>query len=388
MSYYKGLLTAMVLSSAPVFAVDYDFSGYISAVGGTVLDGDSSSAYLSEILEYDCPCFVADYTQAGIYEDTGISFKPDSGYGVKGQVSFNDAISLTAQVEGKGGNDFEPLVSWLFMRWNITSKLSVDIGRKALPLYFYSDFINVGYAYPWIRPTGDIYGWPLSSYNGISASYSDDLGEGSYTLSAWYGNEEDDDNIAYNNVYWGEKSYYIEWSKILGGSFEYSYDWLTFRAVIMKNISTEEVTLLEDGSTEIVSDHVDQKFYGLALVIDYENILFQSEYNQFNADDFNSEGYLLGLGYRYKQLTPMISFSSYSDDDPSFGNDDEDGHQVNNTLSYSLRWDFMKSAAFTVQYDVLTDKSVWFEEDDNGIYQQYTFTGDSKVVAMGVDYVF
>ncbi|NRB40364.1 MAG: hypothetical protein HRU20_18170 [Pseudomonadales bacterium] len=150
----------------------------------------------------------------------------------------------------------------------------------------------------------------------------------------------------------------------------------------MSNTSTESVTY-EDGELESISDNVGQIFYGLAVLIDYENMLFQAEYNQFDADDFDSQGYLLALGYRMDNVTPMISFSRYSDNDPDFGNDEQDGHQVNNTLSYSLRWDFMRSTAFTVQYDVLTDKTIWFEEAE-----QYTFTGDSKLLAMGVDYVF
>ncbi|NRB40436.1 MAG: hypothetical protein HRU20_18540 [Pseudomonadales bacterium] len=382
MKYYKGLLTALVLSSTPALAVDYNFGGYVSVVAGGIIDGDKSGSYLGEELGYDCPCFVADYTNAGVYEDDGISFKPDSGYGFNAQVSFNEALSITAQIEGKGGNDFEAELSWLFLRWNVTNKLSIDIGRKALPLYFYSDFINVGYAYPWIRPTGDIYGWPLSSYNGISASFTDDLGDGSYTLSAWYGREEDDDNRAYNDIYWGAESYYIEWSDILGGSFEYNYDWLTLRAVVMSNTSTEDAHWAAND-IEPVSDNVDQIFYGFAALIDYNDVLLQAEYNQFDADDFDSKGYLLALGYRINNFTPMISFSRYSDNDPDFGNDEQDGHQVNNTLSYSLRWDFMRSTAFTVQYDVLTDNTVWFEEGE-----QYTFTGDSKLLAMGVDYVF
>ena len=389
MKYHKGLLTALVLISAPVAAVEFDYGGYVSVVAGGILGGDDSGSYLSDVLGYDCPCFIADYTDVGVYEDNGVSFKPDSAYGLKGQAVFHDDFSITAQIEGKGGNDFKPKLAQLFARWNVNNQLSIDVGRKALPLYFYSDFINVGYAYPWIRPTGDIYGWPLASYNGISMAYSDDLGEGSYTISAWYGAEEDDDNRAYNEIYWGAERYYIKWDNILGGSIEYNYDWLTLRAVVMSNKSTERAQWAEDDVDdpadiiEVVSDDVDQKFYGLALMIDYENILFQTEYNQFDADDFDSKGYLFALGYRYKQLTPMISFSRYSDNDPSFGNDEQDGHQVNNTLSYSLRWDFMRSTAVTLQYDVLTDDTIWFEEGE-----QYTFTGDSKVLAMGVDYVF
>lgn len=370
------------LLALPVNAVEYDYGGYLSVVAGNILDGDKQNSYLNDVLEYDCPCFIADYTDVGIYEDDGVSFKPDSGYGFNGQISFTDWYSVAGQVEGKGGNDFDPVVTWLYMRFEVTNNLSIDLGRKALPLYYYSDFINVSYAYPWIRASGDIYGWPLSSYNGISASYTDDLGDGTYTVSAWYGEEEDDDNRAYNDIYWGSESFYIKWSDIVGGAFEYSYDWIVLRAVLMTSKDTE-IADWGGGDKELVSDNVKQNFYGLAAIIDYNDFLFQSEYNQFDSEDFESEAYLFAAGYRIGDFTPMITYSKYSDEDPDFGK------QINSTMSYTLRWDFYKQTALTLQYDVLSDDTTWYEDtDEDGNDEEYSFTGDARVIALGVDYVF
>ena len=116
-------VAAATLVSFPVNAVEFDYGGYISVVGGATLNGDSTGSYLSDVLEYDCPCFIADYTDVGIYEDDGMTFKPDSGYGVNGQVSFTDWYSIAGQIEGKGGNDFEPEFTWLYMRFGITNSI-------------------------------------------------------------------------------------------------------------------------------------------------------------------------------------------------------------------------------------------------------------------------
>ena len=49
------------------------------------------------------------------------------------------------------------------------------MGRKRLPIY-YSDFQDVGFAYTWVRPPTDLYGWEIVSYNGVNATYRGDWG--------------------------------------------------------------------------------------------------------------------------------------------------------------------------------------------------------------------
>lgn len=363
--------------------LDYDLGGYLSLTAGKVIGGDARQAYMEDVVGgFDCPCYVADYAGVGVYEDDELSFEPDSGYGLNGRLNLSEDFLIGAQIEGRGGNDAKPELTYLYVRYEINNHINVDLGRKALPLYYYSDFLNVSYAYPWIRVSGDVYGWPLTSYNGISASYTGDWGDASYTIGTWYGEEEDDDNRSYNEIYWGAESFSVKWSKIKGLTFEYDRDWLVLRAVGMIS-KDEEIANWGAGDIEVISDNVDQDFFGLAAMIDYNNVLFQSEYNEFDSEDFQSTGYLLGLGYRIKDFTPVISYSKYRDEDPDFGK------QVNNATSFSIRWDFYPSAALTLQYDILDDQTRWFEDvDGDTVVEQYSFTGDSKVIALGLDYVF
>lgn len=53
----------------------------------------------------------------------------------------------------------------------------LQIGRKRLPLYYYSDFQDVGYAYNTVRPSPDVYGWDIVNYNGASLSTTRSLGD-------------------------------------------------------------------------------------------------------------------------------------------------------------------------------------------------------------------
>ena len=408
----------LYLLASSSFAIDYHVSGFASLYAGKVIDGKGSDYFVDELEEENCPCFISNYYDATYYTDDKVEFDKDSTYGLKLGVDFTDWLSINTQIEGLGGNDFKPELTWLYASFKATENWTIDVGRKALPLYYYSDFLNVRYAMPWVRVPGDIYGWPLVSYNGISTSFMGELGDGHYRVSAWLGEEEDKDNRAYGDIYWAADDYIVEWSEMVGLSFEVDFDWITARIVAMTSKATEEVKyetsrtdsldemneglvigdadFVDDtGLTDtevldiyytdwigapskgngwgVVSDNVTSNFYGISFNIDKYDVLFQFEANAFDADDYTSTGYAVALGYRIGSVTPMIGYSSFKDKDPDFG------RQINTTTSLVVRWDFMKSMAFKAQYDFLNDNTDW--DGDN-------FTGNSQVVTMGVDYVF
>ena len=392
--------TSLLMLAQASFAIDYKVSGFASLYAGKVVGGKASDYFVEDLGEEDCPCFISNYYDGTYYTHDKVSLNKDSTYGLKLAVDFTEWFSINTQVEGLGGNDFKPELTWLYARFDIMQNWSVDIGRKALPLYYYSDFLNVRYAMPWVRVSGDIYGWPLTSYNGISTSFLGDLGDGSYRISAWVGEEEDKDNRSYRELYWGgSDKYYIKWSEMVGLSFEYDYDWVSARVVAMTSKASEEVRYTNDVAVDwgyidvdelyddygtpangkgwgVVSDKVRQNFYGASLMIDHNDMLLQLEANMFDSDDYESQAYSIATGYRFGNITPMIGFSSFKDKDPDFG------RQINTTTSLVVRWDFIESMALKVQYDFLNDKTQWPAYDDG------KFTGDSEVVTAGVDYVF
>lgn len=381
------LLAALPLSS---FAMDFNVSGFGSLYAGSVVKGEGSEYFESELEEEDCPCYISNYYDASYYTDGEIDFDKDSTYGFKADIGLTDWLKLSGQVEGLGGNNFEPELTWLYARFNITDSIEIDLGRKAIPLYFYSDVLNVRYSMPWVRVSGDIYGWPLISYNGLSVTYRADIGEGALRTHAWVGTEEDNNNRAYRDLYWASDKYYIEWSKMAGLALEYDYDWISARVVGMTSKATERVKyyqLRDKGyvryGTEpdgkgwgIVSNNVTSNFYGASIMIDRNDVLVQIEANSFDADDYSSSAYSVAAGYRIGSVTPMIGFSSFKDKDPDFG------RQMNTTTSLVVRWDFMKQMALKAQYDILKDKTVWPDYGDG------LFTGDSEVFTAGIDYVF
>lgn len=91
----------------------------------------------------------------------------------------NIVIQMTATGEGhKAINDESAnlLAEWAYVSYQFTDNLQARVGRLRLPFYRASEYLEVGYAYPWISPPMSVYGLlPLDSYNGVDIIYEFDL---------------------------------------------------------------------------------------------------------------------------------------------------------------------------------------------------------------------
>lgn len=366
-------------------AAEYSASGFFSIVAGNVLSGQKGE-YLENVSGYDCPCFIADYPNAGVYEGNQWDLAPDSRAGIQLKAMFTETFGFTTQVVGHGGDNMKPELSAMYFSYDMNNNLTLNVGRLRLPLFAYSDFYDVGYAYPWIRVPGDLYGWPVSYFNGANITYSDDLGDGTYRISVFAGGEKDKDNREYSRIYYAAKSYTTEWKEMTGASLSYSYDWFDARVVYMTNKVFGEANYGASGGGRVVDlDYFNQQFLGVSFNVDYENVLVKTEYNQFDIfkTNFNSDAKLVSAGYRIGEFTPMLTYTRYDDVDPDFG-------EAHSSLrSLSIRWDFMKSTAFKMQYDIVIDNAKWLADDTviPPIYYKH-FTGNTRTLSVGVDYVF
>lgn len=97
----------------------------------------------------------------------------DSRLGVQLDVDFNESFHITAQwiARDHAGDFIEQNLEWAFLRWSPMSDLNIRAGRLGADVYLLSDYRNVGYAYPWIRPPHEFYGGiPLYHFDGFDIS--------------------------------------------------------------------------------------------------------------------------------------------------------------------------------------------------------------------------
>jgi hypothetical protein len=308
--------------------------------------------------------FLADFPKTGIY-DNDWSFSPDSTVGLQ-LSSYIDDFSFVAQIVANAASESDIDVDWLYLNYQINTELSVQLGRKRLPLYYYSDFFDVGYAYYWIRPPADLYTWQITNYNGISLLYEKNLGDWDGSINLYYGNEESEDNELLGLLFGVPVD--ENWNDMIGFVGSMANQWLDIRFSYMHgkvNRDINQITVIKD---------IGQEFIGLSINLSLADLQVLSEFNNYRRPDNHVEinTHMLSFGYQIGDFTPHITRSVFQQAINAAGNDEK-----HHTTTLGVRWDFYTNAALKIQYDEVVDEGVIVP-----------IKGDSKSVSLGLDFVF
>ncbi|BBN83806.1 hypothetical protein PA25_37910 [Pseudoalteromonas sp. A25] len=352
------------------------------------------------------------------YEDE-VSFSPESMFAVQVSSDLGDGISATAQIIARGSEDYDAKFEWAYVSYDINDNLRLSAGKMRLPLFRYSDFLEVGFAYRWIRPPQSVYNFAFSTPTGISLLYTSQLGDWDSTTQAVYGRFEGDfraitgkDEGKLNDI--GA----INWTL--------SKDWLTLRASYvvaettislanspsLSGLSNALKTYnLQNDYNNLLINEDSGTFIGLGFAIDYNNFLFDGEYTEIEVDNSllpEQTQYYVSFGYRMNDWLVHLTYERNDDAhpdsrfnqvpefitlangnqvrvsiDPSNPNsrlikDAVNGalkatHNDTSTVTIGARYDFHPSAAFKVDWSRL----------DNDLSNQ-----DNDVITVAVDLVF
>lgn len=108
-----------------------------------------------------------------------LSFDTDTIIGVQLQSELSDYWRLTTQAVSRGyrsdnHGDYTPELEWLFLTYQWSTDLRLRAGKLRTPFFLHSEDLEVGYAYPWVRPPVDVYALivtPFSNYEGVDATF-------------------------------------------------------------------------------------------------------------------------------------------------------------------------------------------------------------------------
>jgi hypothetical protein len=352
-------------------AVDLSLSGFGSIVAGRTYGSCTDNA-VATAFAGACTRFVADWGHGGVYTNRW-SAEPESRIGVQGTATFTPELSATAQVVGRAVTNPVAQLEWAYLTWAPTPEWSFQFGRKRLPLYFYSDFQDIGFAYPWVRVPPDVYGWDVVNYNGASATWRRNIGAWSLRSSVFGGSETSRKN-GYSRILYDELKD-VKWSGIAGADLEVSRDWFTGRLVYVRadyeqiDRATGTPDVQPSGATRGMHDA-----YGAAVNIDYRNMLLRTEYSIFDRGRYayKAVSWLVSAGYRFGDFTPMLTLTDYAES-TRFPDDYETSRW--STASVSLRYDLGSSSAVKVQLDRLRDRRA-------------PFVGNATLLSLSYDFVF
>ena len=350
------------------------WTGFASVVAGRVFDADKKTP-LPNAPQINCPCFISNWSYNGVYHDSWTA-KPDTRAGLQANARISDTLSFVAQVVTRGAEQ-TPSVQWAFLNYQVDDRWQLQLGRKRVPLYFYSEFQDVGFALPWISPPTELYGWEVNNFWGGVVRYHNKFDGATVAASVFHGSEKVKDskyNQNFSAIY-GTASSDVSWKGILGGDLEVSRDWWTLRGIYLQS---KNRTDLNNGS-RINST---MKVAGLTFGGDFGDWFFLSEltrndrtYTDGASFTVKAPAHLLGVGYRFGHWTPFVSVSQYKE---------------NTTVplsSYSTQgW---KAKSFVLRYDVDSRSSVKAQLNINDdIAPLNDFTGDMKLFRLSYDRMF
>lgn len=358
----------MASSLLPVHAIDFHFSGFASLTAGSILNGDHQ-----QIAGRDCPCYVANYEYASLYEDHGWTIKPESLIGLQGDLKLLDNLSATAQLVYRN-QTYMLSPDWIYLTYDLTPNWSLQAGRKRLPLYAYSITNYIGYSYPWVRPPVDLYGWEVYDYDGANLLYRGWLDNWSVEGEIYGGARATKNNRADEQIFNGDRTH-ESWNNITGGYLTLSNRIVTVRAIYQYNTVNE--TEYPPGQPPLTDYyHNVQHIVGTAFNVDYHNFLLRTEFNMFlrpgEAETY-APSYLAGIGYRYRKFTGMFTESWYYERDTTA---DDDPYRYHTHIA-SLRWDFATKWAAKMEYDIFRDNTANNE-----------FYGNSQLLTFSINTVF
>lgn len=147
------------------------------------------------------------------------NFKQDTLLALQVSKQVNDSTTATGQLVSRGTDDFKTEAAWAFISFQATPDLTARMGRLRIPFFYYSEFLEVGYAYNWVRLPSDIYNIPFSSFDGVDFTQRFSIGSLDNSFQINYGRLNDELNIF-------EEDYQSDLKNMAGISLNSTYgDW-------------------------------------------------------------------------------------------------------------------------------------------------------------------
>ncbi|WP_189404303.1 topoisomerase IV [Alteromonas halophila] len=373
---------------------DTQINGFANFIGGMTLDDDEA------VYGYD----------------SDFGFKPASVFGLQVRGEISDKLSATAQLVGRGSEDYDADFEWAYMTYSVTPNTSISAGRLRVPLFKYSSSLDVGYAYHWITPPQSVYNIDYNNIDGVRVDYQNYVGNWEYSGQLTAGRIETDTLIAGTPAN-------LTLTNVVSVSMDVTRDWFSARALYgVGSVSAQnddyegfiaglrqfgQVVSTAPGVADNLNiDDDSGTFFELAVDIDKYDWFLGAEYTRVDVDESViavNDAWYVTAGMRIGKFTPHITYErEEADNSDQFGylaglpgtistGDtalDAGWAQLYQTAQGIVATQAAETAAVTagVRYDVqpglaLKAGMTWYEDKRNAL-------NDATLLRVGVNYTF
>ncbi len=365
------LAGAMAIAMAASSASAIQFDGFLTA-GASWHDDENENRYIGSLGD------------RGIQNDA--SFETDTRFGLQISSDIAEDMSVVAQLLGTGVNgNFDAIVEWAYIDYKATDWLSIHTGKIKQPVYLVNDYVEVGYAYPWIRPPVEVYylNNPLNTVNGIEFLLQFPVGPGVLSLQPYFGSNRDDipntggvgyfeaERIRGIDIKYSGKGYTAHASsfscevKLFGG--------FAAQAQTPGGLADVNVDLSGEGKCEVNSAGFNLDMANVVVYAEWQERLTNKTLERPFGDQ---DAWYTTLGYRFGKWLPHITYASI-DGKASTATDASGNYAVTcadgtgvacgtpdqnimnfpvaiqTSVTYGLRYEINDSAALKIEHSVV-----------------------------------
>lgn len=227
--------------------------------------------------------------------DNDLDFNPDTLFALQAKADISDKLTVTTQLMSRGSDDFDLGVEWAYLQYQLTDSTSINMGKLRLPLYMYSDSLDIGYSYHWLRTPESVYRVPFDNYTGVNLQHNAFVGNFIFNTQVIAGNVNDEIEAAGTETD-------AEINNLIGLNTSASYSNLTIRlAYYQSNDANIELRGVSDdidgllatleaiGANQIVSEldvaEDDGTFTGFGVMYDNFDWFVGAEYTELEVEN-------------------------------------------------------------------------------------------------------
>jgi hypothetical protein len=368
-------ILASLIAAPAIASNDLQINGFLS-VGASMADSDDASI-------------------AGADNQGG--FKNDNVLGLQLRKQVNDTTTVTGQLVSRGSEDYKTEAAWAFVTYAASDDLDLRMGRLRIPFFQYSDFLEVGYAYNWIRPPGDVYRVPFSSIDGIDLTQRFSSGNIDGSIQFYYGRFDGEFDT-------GADQYAADFRNFTGlvlsanaGNFGTRLSYHQAELTMDASDPTTALGAASAGAALIAASLGDpsaaddfsfdgqiSQFIEAALTYDdgtYSAVAEWTALDHENSLFLDDEAWLISVAARVGDFTPHLTYTNEKD---SFDSGNEGVIQKNFPLKSE-----QSSIILGLRYDYDSSTALKFEVQNNDEKTAAGADGDSATLySVAVDVVF
>ena len=305
------LMSLLLAMALPTWA-EVNINGFASIRGGILTDGTQTNIPGND------------------YSDD-LSFDKESLFALQASSNLGNGLSATMQMMAEGKNNYDLEAKWAYLSYDLTPNTKLKAGRLVNPIFSRTEYLDVGYSYPYARMPKAVYTvFDFSVISGVSLDSNFALGGGDLSTKVMVGNWTGiiplqgglgDHEMSLNNLVHLSAVYTWDGFSFFAGAFQGDVASPTLGNEGVLNSLGIDASALSATETKTLQSVLaidgpgQYMYYGFSM--DKMNILVDFEAAKYGIDDSadaENDTYYFGVGYRFGDYTLMAHVEDYEHD--------------------------------------------------------------------------